>query len=116
MKLIGTLSKNVLKIYKRDEARPVFKKVSRGFRNITDYTAQMWGAKQAKVYLKDIRDKVNQIANGEAIVQVLHIPRPGMLKVRVNRHLIIFESTDDTVRIIRILHDSMNIPQHLTRN
>ena len=84
--------------------------------NITDYTAQIWGAKQAKVYLKDIRDKIHQIATCDAIVQVLHIQRPGMLKVRVNRHLIIFESTDATVRIIRILHESMDIYQHLTRN
>jgi toxin ParE1/3/4 len=92
------------------------KKSLKDLENITDYTAQMWGANQAKVYLKDIRDKVHQIANGEAIVQVLHIPRPGMLKVRVNRHIVIFESTDATVRIISILHDSMDIPQHLTRN
>ena len=84
--------------------------------DIIDYTAQMWGAKQAKVYLKDIRDKVHQIANGDAIVQVLHIPRSGILKVRVNRHLIISESTNSTVKIIRILHESMDIPQHLTRN
>ena len=92
------------------------KKSLEDLENITDYTAQMWSANQAKVYLKDIRDKVLQIANGEAIVQVLHILRPGMLKVRVNRHIVIFESTDATVRIIRILHDSMDIPQHLTRN
>ena len=92
------------------------KKSLEDLENITDYTAQMWGANQAKVYLKDIRDKVLQIANGEAIVQVLHILRPGMLKVRVNRHIVVFESTDATVRIIRILHDSMDIPQHLTRN
>jgi toxin ParE1/3/4 len=92
------------------------KKSLEDLENITDYTAQMWGANQAKVDLKDIRDKVDQIANGEAIVQVLHIPRPGMLKVRVNRYIVIFESTDATVRIIRILHDTMDIPQHLTRN
>jgi len=92
------------------------KKSLEDLENITDYTAQMWGANQAKVYIKDIRDKVHQIANGEAIVQVLHILRPGMLKVRVNRHIVVFESTDATVRIIRILHDSMDIPQHLTRN
>ena len=81
------------------------KKSLEDLENITGYTAQMWSANQAKVYLKDIRDKVLQIANGEAIVQVLHIPRPGMLKVRVIRHIVIFESTDATVRIIRILHD-----------
>jgi toxin ParE1/3/4 len=92
------------------------KKSLEDLENITDYTAQMWGANQAKVYIKDIRDKVHQIANGEAIVQVLHILRPGMLKLRVNRHIVVFESTDATVRIIRILHDSMDIPQHLTRN
>ena len=92
------------------------KKFLEDLENITVYTAQMWGANQAKVYLKDIRDKIHQIANGDAIVQVLHIPRPGLLKVRVNRHLIIFESTNATVRIIRILHESIDLPQHLTRN
>jgi toxin ParE1/3/4 len=92
------------------------KKSREDLENITDYIAQMWGANQAKVYLKDIRDKLHQIANDEAIVQVLHIPRPEMLKVRVNRHIVFFESTNATVRIIRILHDSMDIPQHLTRN
>lgn len=92
------------------------KKFLEDLENITVYTAQMWGANQAKMYLKDIRDKVHQIANDDAIVQVLHIPRPGLLKVRVNRHLIIFESTNATVRILRILHESMDIPQHLTRN
>ena len=92
------------------------KKFLEDLENITVYTAQMWGANQAKVYLRDIRDKVHQIANDDAIVQVLHIPRPGLLKVRVNRHLIIFESTNATVRIIRILHESMDLPQHLTRN
>ena len=92
------------------------KKFLEDLENITVYTAQMWGANQAKVYLKDIRDKVHQIANDDAIVQVLHIPRPGLLKVRVNRHLIIFESTNATVRIIRILHESIDLPQHLTRN
>ena len=92
------------------------KKSLEDLENITDYTAQMWGTNQAKVYLKDIRDKIHQIANGDAIVQVLHIPRSGILKVRVNRHLIILESTNSTVKIIRILHESMDIPQHLTRN
>ena len=92
------------------------KKFLEDLENITVYTAQLWGANQAKVYLKDIRDKVHQIANDDAIVQVLHIPRPGLLKVRVNRHLIIFESTNATVRIIRILHESIDLPQHLTRN
>lgn len=92
------------------------KKFLEDLENITVYTAQMWGANQAKVYLRDIRDKVHQIANDDAIVQVLHIPRSGILKVRVNRHIVIFESTNSTVKIIRILHESMDIPQHLTRN
>ena len=92
------------------------KKSREDLENITDYTAQMWGTNQTKVYLKDIRDKIHQIANGDVIVQVLHIPRSGILRVRVNRHLIIFESTNSTVKIIRIFHESMDIPQHLTRN
>ena len=59
--------------------------------DITDYTACTWGAQQAKKYIREIRTQIAGIANGDVIAQSLQVARAGMLKCRVNRHLIIFE-------------------------
>jgi toxin ParE1/3/4 len=81
--------------------------------DITDYTACTWGAQQAKNYIREIRTQIAGIANGDVIAQSLQVARAGMFKCRINRHLIIFEQTNDQVRVIRILHETMDVPRHI---
>jgi len=81
--------------------------------NITDYTARTWGAAQAKKYNRDIRAKIVEIANGEADIQSLNVSSVGLFKARINRHLIIFEQTDEQILIVRVLHEAMDIPRHI---
>lgn len=80
--------------------------------DITDYSARTWGAQQAKKYIREIRSQIDGLANGDVIGQTLQVARDGMFKSRVNRHLIIFEQTDDTIFVVRILHEAMDIPRH----
>jgi len=80
---------------------------------ITDYTARTWGAQQAKNYIREIRTQIAAIANGDAVYQPLQVALAGMFKCRVNRHLIVFEQTNDQVRIVRILHEAMDVPRHM---
>lgn len=80
--------------------------------DITDYTARTWGAQQAKKYIREIRSQIEGIASGDLISHPLQFTRDGMFKCRVNRHLIIFEQTDDMIFIVRILHEAMDIPRH----
>lgn len=82
--------------------------------DITDYTAHTWGAEQAKTYIRAIRAKIHEIANGDAITQSLDVMNPNLFKARVNRHLIIYEETAEMVSILRILHESMDIPRHIS--
>lgn len=82
--------------------------------DITDYTARTWGAQQAKKYIREIRAQVASIANGDAVYQPLQVARSGMFKCRVNRHLVIFEQTNDEIRILRILHEAMDVPLQIT--
>ena len=82
--------------------------------DITDYTARTWGAQQAKTYIREIRSQIEGIAAGDVIGQPLQVSRSGMFKCRVNRHLIIFEEVDDTIFIVRILHEAMDIPRHVS--
>ncbi len=79
----------------------------------TDYTSRRWGSKQAKSYLRDIRLRIVMIANGDAITQPFHLARGEVFKCRINRHLIIFDQTNNQVRIVRILHEAMDMPGHL---
>lgn len=81
--------------------------------DITDYTARTWGAQQAKKYGREIRAQVASIANGDAVYQPLQVARSGMFKCRVNRHLVIFEQTNDEIRILRILHEAMDVPRQI---
>ena len=60
-------------------------------------------------------DKIQKMANGDAINKESYIARVGILKVRVNRHPILLKETEDNIRIIRVLHESMDFPQHLSR-
>ena len=89
------------------------RRASADLEDITDYTAQTWGAEKAKKYTKDIRAKMEEIVEGEASIEPMDVGRAGMFKARVNRHLIIFEQTDKHILIIRILHDAMDIPRHI---
>lgn len=81
--------------------------------DIPDYTARTWGADQAKKYIREIRAQISGIANGDVIIQPLQVVRARMFKCRVNRHLVIFEQTEDEIRIVRILHEAMDVPRHL---
>lgn len=82
--------------------------------DITDYTARTWGAEQAKTYIRAIRVKIQEIAKGDVVTQRLDGANGRIFKARVNRHLIIYEETAEVVSILRILHESMDVPRHIS--
>lgn len=80
---------------------------------ITDYTAQNWGSKQAKTYIRGIRTRIEEIARGEAVAQPMDGVNDKLFKLRVQRHMIIYEETSQAVFILRILHEAMDVPRHI---
>ena len=90
------------------------RRASADLEDITDYTARTWGAQQAKKYIREIRAKIYDIAKGDVITQSLEGVEANLLKVRASRHLIICEKTSGALLIVRILHDSMDIPRHIS--
>jgi len=82
--------------------------------DITDYTASTWGAGQAKKYNRDIRARILEIVKGEASIQPMNVGKAGLFKAHVNRHFIIFEQTDEQILIVRVLHQVMDIPRHIS--
>lgn len=81
--------------------------------DITDYTASTWGAEQAKRYIHEIRQKIQEISEGNAVTQSLDGVSRKISKARANRHLIIFEKKEEVIFVVRILHETMDIPRHI---
>jgi toxin ParE1/3/4 len=92
-------------------------------RDIFAWTAENFGIEQARRYrltilaaLRDVSDGPDAIGARERPdirpnLRSLHIARRG----RRGRHVILFTASDDNpqIRIIRILHDSMDLARHL---
>lgn len=80
--------------------------------SIWDYTSEEWGADQADRYTDDIRDTCISLALGEKRGRAVDV-REGYLKHAVGKHFVFFRSTDAGIAVVRILHQSMDVGQHL---
>jgi toxin ParE1/3/4 len=94
-------------------------------RQIVRWTADHFGARQARVYARTLSLAIEALTAGPDVVGVrrrdeiarglcsLHVARGG----RRGRHLVIFRSGKDggqrAIEVLRVLHDSMDLPQHL---
>lgn len=80
--------------------------------DIIDYAARAWGAAKTQKYIRQIRTKTTEIANGEAHIQPLNIGKAGMYKAHVNRHIILFEKNNNQILIIQIVHQAVDISRY----
>jgi toxin ParE1/3/4 len=98
---------------------------SRDFRDILDWTAQNFGGVQARRYSLSILDTFDELAAGPASIRIRSLDdvMPGLLSIRVarrgrkGRHFVLFhvpDSTHKTIEVLRVLHDAMDIGQHLS--
>jgi toxin ParE1/3/4 len=91
-------------------------------RDIVAWTADHFGPRQADGYLETVTRAIEALHDGPAIVGVqdrndigpgmrtLHVARLG----RRGRHFIVFRAADEqTIDILRLLHDSMDLVRHL---
>ncbi|MGV6873864.1 type II toxin-antitoxin system RelE/ParE family toxin [Pseudochelatococcus sp. B33] len=90
--------------------------------NIVLWTAEHFGAEQARRYratifaaLRDLGDGPDATGTRDRAelgrnLRSLHVARRG----RRGRHIILFAAVDDVrIEIVRILHDSMDLARHL---
>ena len=87
------------------------------------WTEAHFGTQQAEVYLEVMTTALEALIDGPDIlgctkrddillgIRVLHVARYG----RKGRHYLIFKVDEDdfSVEVLRILHDSMDLPRHL---
>jgi toxin ParE1/3/4 len=79
------------------------------------YTFNAWSYQQADKYQDELYEGVLRLAGDVNLgIAADHI-RPGYRKYKVGRHLIfyLFSETDKSIFIVRILHESMDLPRRL---
>jgi len=83
---------------------------------IWDYTEEQWGRRQAERHVAAIRDAGRSLAARDYPDRDASDVRPGFRKAAVGSHLLYFLRREDGApEIIRILHQRMDGPRHLTR-
>lgn len=74
------------------------------------YTLQNWSLEQADRYHRFIIKEIEFLATRPASGKVQDHIRPGYRSSKVNSHIIFYLFDETEIVIIRVLHESMDIP------
>ena len=76
-------------------------------------TPETWGVDQAERYVLNIRNACSALASGRSKGRSAKEIRPSYRKFAVGSHLLFYKTASDgTIEVIRILHQSMDVPAH----
>lgn len=81
-------------------------------REIWLYSAITWGEAQADRYFDDIEDVCRDLASGLRIGRT-YPEKEGFFKYPVARHLVFYIKVDDGIRVMRVLHQRMDVGEWL---
>lgn len=77
---------------------------------IYDYTVEKFGVTQAVQYLQDIDDMLMQLVAHPALGVDRPEIRSGVRSKTCHHHVIFYRVLDDCVRVVRVLHESRDVP------
>jgi toxin ParE1/3/4 len=80
---------------------------------IWDYSAEKWNAERADSYISEIWKTVELIADEPGLGRSCDEIREGYFKFPSGSHLIFYKKTNENIEIVRVLHQWMDIDNHL---
>ena len=82
--------------------------------DIGRFTTEKWGKRQRNKYLKQLDDAFELLARQPEIGRDAADIKPGYKKFSQGSHIIFYRAgTESKIVVIRILHNSMDVDQHL---
>ncbi|MBU6395693.1 MAG: type II toxin-antitoxin system RelE/ParE family toxin [Sphingomonadales bacterium] len=81
--------------------------------DIGDYGEAQFGPEASDAYQDDIEQRFDRLADHPLIGEAKEAWGEGIRSLPCNQHRIIYKVYGDTVQIVRILHHSRDVPQHL---
>jgi toxin ParE1/3/4 len=92
----------------------ISKKAVADLEEIWLYTVEKWSIEQADRYYNLIVDEINYICKNINAGKSMEHVRKGYRASKVKSHLIFYRVLNDTIEIIRILHERMDIENRLS--
>jgi toxin ParE1/3/4 len=92
----------------------ISKKAVSDLEEIWLYTVETWSVVQADRYYSLIIDEIEYICSHNESGRPMNHIRKGYRASKVKSHLIFYRVVNDTIEIIRILHEQMDIDNRLT--
>lgn len=80
---------------------------------IWNYTAEIWGEKQAEKYLLDIEVKLERLAANPQLGRQRPEIKSGYYSFPVKKHILFYLQSGNFIDIIGILHGRMDIDKKL---
>lgn len=81
--------------------------------NILKYTIQKWGKAQADKYILELRERMRWLADNPMLGRTRDEVKEGYRSFKEGSHIIFYRIAEDTIEIIGIPHQNMDIEQNL---
>jgi len=91
----------------------ISKKAVSDLEEIWLYTVEKWSVEQADRYYNLIFNEINYISKNSTAGKSMEHVRKGFRSSKVNFHLIFYRVINDTIEVIRILHERMDMENRL---
>ncbi len=77
---------------------------------------ETWGRLQRNKYLAELDKSFHRLAEEPELGRSCDEIRKGYRKISEGRHVLFYRSVKKGIEIVRVLHGSMDIANHLSRN
>ena len=82
-------------------------------RAIARTTKARWGDRQARLYVAELRDRINSLREFPNRFPAFGPEHPGLRKMRCGSHAVFYRIDGEQIEIVRILHESMDFATRL---
>ena len=81
--------------------------------NIARYSERHWGAGRKQRYMNAFRQRFARLRHGPSVGTPRDDIRLGYRSIASGRHVVFHRETEDSIRIVRVLHERMDLHRHL---
>ncbi len=80
---------------------------------IYEYTILHFGLEQARGYLFSLHERFQMLAVQPTQGRTVDELAPGLRRIEYQSHVVFYMSKDDGIRIVRVLHQRMDVARHV---
>ncbi|MDP6342084.1 MAG: type II toxin-antitoxin system RelE/ParE family toxin [Alphaproteobacteria bacterium] len=84
----------------------------RDLKDIGRYSRRTWGRAQADKYLRALHEKMQNLAGNPKLGVARDDIAEGYRSAHVGHHHVFYRAGDDTIMVVRVLHESMDVQRH----